>query len=105
MFTLAVFDMAGTTINDRDEVYRVLREATEREGARYSDDQFQEWMGTEKKWAIRNLLEIGGVEPGEELVEKRGSGSGRSCDAPTPRTRRFRSTASKRHCGLSGQTG
>ncbi|WIM70281.1 phosphonatase-like hydrolase [Corynebacterium suedekumii] len=70
MFTLAVFDMAGTTINDRDEVYRVLREATEREGARYSDDQFQEWMGTEKKWAIRNLLEIGGVEPGEELVEK-----------------------------------
>ena len=25
MITLAVFDMAGTTIDDRDEVYRVLR--------------------------------------------------------------------------------
>lgn len=70
MFTLVIFDMAGTTVNDRDEVYRVLREATEREGARYSDTQFQEWMGTEKKWAIRNLLEIGGVDVTEELVEK-----------------------------------
>lgn len=70
MYTLAIFDMAGTTINDRDEVYRVLREATEREGARYSDEQFQEWMGTEKKYAIRNLLEIGGVTATDELVEK-----------------------------------
>ena len=70
MYTLAIFDMAGTTINDRDEVYRVLREATEREGATYSDAQFQEWMGTEKKWAIRNLLEIGGVAVTEDLVEQ-----------------------------------
>ena len=70
MFTLAIFDMAGTTVNDRDEVYRVLREATEREGAHYSDAQFQEWMGTEKKWAIRNLLEIGGVDVTEDLVEQ-----------------------------------
>lgn len=70
MYTLAVFDMAGTTINDRDEVYRVLRGATEREGAVYTDAQFQEWMGTEKKWAIRNLLDIGGVEVTEERVEQ-----------------------------------
>ena len=70
MYTLAIFDMAGTTVNDRDEVYRVLREATEREGANYTDAQFQEWMGTEKKWAIRNLLDIGGVNVTEELVEK-----------------------------------
>lgn len=70
MIQLAVFDMAGTTVNDRDEVYRVLREATEREGATYSDETFQEWMGTEKKWAIENLLRIGGVEVTEELHEK-----------------------------------
>lgn len=70
MISLAIFDMAGTTINDRDEVYRVLREATERTGARYTDEQFQEWMGTEKKWAIRNLLELGGLEATEELVEE-----------------------------------
>lgn len=34
---LAVFDMAGTTIDDRYEVYRVLRESVEREGARVDD--------------------------------------------------------------------
>ena len=62
MFDLAIFDMAGTTINDRDEVYRVLRKATEREGARYTDEQFQALMGTEKYYAIGKLLEIGGVE-------------------------------------------
>lgn len=69
MKQLAIFDMAGTTINDRDEVYRVLREATEREGARYTDEQFQEMMGTEKKYAIRQLFQIGGVEASEERVE------------------------------------
>lgn len=69
MKQLAIFDMAGTTINDRDEVYRVLREATEREGAQYTDEQFQEMMGTEKKYAIRQLLQIGGVEASEERVE------------------------------------
>lgn len=70
MIELAVFDMAGTTIDDRDEVYRVLRQATEREGARYTDEQFQRWMGTEKKWAIENLLRIGGIEVTEERHEK-----------------------------------
>lgn len=70
MYSLAVFDMAGTTINDRDEVYRVLREATEREGADYSDAQFQENMGTEKKFAIRQLLGIGGIDATDETVER-----------------------------------
>ncbi|MDO4918014.1 phosphonatase-like hydrolase [Kocuria sp.] len=70
MKQLAVFDMAGTTIDDRDEVYRVLREATERFGAQYTDEQFQEWMGTEKRWAIQNLLRIGGVDAGEDTLER-----------------------------------
>lgn len=61
-YVLAIFDMAGTTINDRDEVYRVLREATEREGASYTDEVFQKYMGTEKFSAIGNLLREGGVE-------------------------------------------
>lgn len=69
-YQLAVFDMAGTTINDRDEVYRVLREATEREGARYSDETFQRYMGTEKFYAIGNLLQEGGVEPTDEVHNK-----------------------------------
>lgn len=70
MFELAVFDMANTTVNDRDEVYRVLREATEREGADYPDADFQKWMGTEKKWAIENLLRLGGIEVTEEVHER-----------------------------------
>ncbi|MCS5480159.1 HAD hydrolase-like protein [Corynebacterium sp. YIM 101645] len=70
MISLAIFDMAHTTVNDRDEVYRVLREATGRQGAEYTEEQFRQWMGTEKKWAIRNLLEIGGLEATEELVEQ-----------------------------------
>lgn len=67
---LAVFDMAGTTVDDRDEVYRVLRESTEQAGAVYSDVEFQSWMGTEKHWAIENLLRIGGVDATGETVEK-----------------------------------
>ncbi|HZK32509.1 MAG TPA: HAD hydrolase-like protein, partial [Corynebacterium sp.] len=70
MISLAIFDMAHTTVNDRDEVYRVLRESTERQGAEYTEEQFRQWMGTEKKWAIRNLLEIGGLEVTDELVEE-----------------------------------
>ncbi len=69
MYTLAIFDMAHTTVNDRDEVYRVLREATERQGAEYTDEQFRAHMGTEKKWAIRQLLDLGGLEVTDELVE------------------------------------
>ncbi|MCY1159871.1 MAG: family hydrolase [Citricoccus sp.] len=70
MIELAIFDMAGTTIDDRDEVYRVLRESTERHGARYSDEVFQQWMGTEKRWAIESLLRIGGVDADEALIEE-----------------------------------
>lgn len=66
---LAVFDMAGTTINDRDEVYRVLRAVVEREGAQFTDEQFQQWMGTEKRWAITNLLALGGVEADEARID------------------------------------
>ncbi|HET8994955.1 MAG TPA: phosphonatase-like hydrolase [Rhodococcus sp. (in: high G+C Gram-positive bacteria)] len=70
MIELAIFDMAGTTIDDRDEVYRVLRESTERHGATYTDEEFQQWMGTEKRWAIENLLKLGGVDADEILVEQ-----------------------------------
>lgn len=70
MFKLAIFDMAGTTVNDRDEVYRVLREAPEMEGAKFSDEVFQQYMGTEKHWAIGKLLRAGGVEPTAEVHER-----------------------------------
>ncbi|WP_262485204.1 hypothetical protein [Corynebacterium poyangense] len=36
---LVIFDLAGTTTDDREEVYRVLREAAEREDAVLSPEQ------------------------------------------------------------------
>lgn len=66
---LTVLDMAGTTVDDRHEVYRVLRESVEREGARFDDATFQQWMGTEKRTAITNLLTLGGVEATGERVD------------------------------------
>lgn len=70
MYSLAIFDMAGTTIDDRDEVYRVLRAAAEREGASFSDAEFQRYMGTEKFWAIGQLLNIGGADTSEETHQR-----------------------------------
>lgn len=69
-YRLAVLDMAGTTVDDRHEVYRVLRESVEREGARFDDATFQQWMGTEKRSAITHLLRLGGVEADEQLVDR-----------------------------------
>ncbi|MEJ6018729.1 HAD hydrolase-like protein [Corynebacterium sp. H113] len=70
MYKLAIFDMAGTTVNDRDEVYRVLRASVEREGAAFSDETFQEYMGTEKHWAIGRLLSVGGIDVTDEIHER-----------------------------------
>ncbi|MBP3087899.1 HAD family hydrolase [Corynebacterium sp. sy017] len=70
MYRLAIFDMAGTTVDERDEVYRVLRTAAEREGARISDEVFQSYMGTEKYWALGQLLEIGGVPLNKDIHER-----------------------------------
>ncbi|WP_028267778.1 phosphonatase-like hydrolase [Arthrobacter sp. MA-N2] len=69
MITLAVFDIAGTTVDERDEVYRTLRAAVEREGATVSPAELQKWMGTEKRWAIRNLMQAGGLEPTDAVVD------------------------------------
>lgn len=70
MYRLAIFDMAGTTVDERDEVYRVLRQSVEREGARFSDEVFKRFMGTEKRWAIGNLLREGGIDPTPEVHER-----------------------------------
>jgi phosphoglycolate phosphatase len=68
--TLAVLDMAGTTIDDRDVVYRVLREAVRREDVDVTDAQFQQWMGAEKRFAIGRLLELGGLTPEQSRVDE-----------------------------------
>ncbi|WP_285725821.1 phosphonatase-like hydrolase [Psychromicrobium xiongbiense] len=68
MIQLAVFDMAGTTINDHGLVYRALREAVEQAGATVAQTDLQRWMGTDKVSAIRALMPLGGVEATEQSV-------------------------------------
>jgi phosphonatase-like hydrolase len=63
MITLAVFDMAGTTIDDGGAVYDALRIAVEETGASVSPADLQAWMGTEKRAAITALIELGGGDP------------------------------------------
>ncbi|MFV0432461.1 MAG: HAD family hydrolase [Leucobacter sp.] len=63
MITLAVFDMAGTTIDDGGAVYEALRRAVEETGSPVADADLQTWMGTEKRAAIAALIALGGGDP------------------------------------------
>lgn len=65
MTTLAVFDMAGTTIDDGGGVYDALRIAVEETGATVAPADLQLWMGTEKRAAITALIELGGGDPSQ----------------------------------------
>lgn len=63
MSTLAVFDMAGTTIDDGGAVYRALEQAVVETGVSVSPENLQTWMGAEKRAAITALIELGGGDP------------------------------------------
>lgn len=68
MIELAVFDMAGTTIDDHGLVYQALRGSVEEAGASVAQADLQLWMGTDKITAINALMRLGGVEPDGEAV-------------------------------------
>ncbi|WP_405852222.1 phosphonatase-like hydrolase [Streptomyces sp. NBC_00090] len=70
MLELAVFDMAGTTIDEHGAVYAALREAVERTGVSVAPGDLQTWMGTDKREAIDALVRIGGGTVTPELVEE-----------------------------------
>ncbi|MBL3687838.1 phosphonatase-like hydrolase [Leucobacter zeae] len=63
MSTLAVFDMAGTTIDDGGAVYRALEQAVAETGVAVAPEDLQTWMGAEKRAAITALIELGGGDP------------------------------------------
>ena len=65
MISLAVFDMAGTTIDDGGAVYEALRRAVEETGVSVADEDLQTWMGAEKRAAITALIELGGGDPAQ----------------------------------------
>lgn len=68
MIELAVFDMAGTTVDDHGIVYIALQDAVQETGAPVSEADLQEWMGADKVTAITALMELGGQEPTQERV-------------------------------------
>ncbi|MER5953272.1 phosphonatase-like hydrolase [Streptomyces sp. NPDC001893] len=70
MIELAVFDMAGTTIEEHGAVYEALRHAVESTGVTVDAQDLQTWMGTDKREAIDALVRLGGGTPDAELVER-----------------------------------
>lgn len=64
---LVAFDMAGTTVDEKDVVYVTLREVTEGAGASYDDETFARWTGMEKRQAIAGLL---GDDADEQTVDR-----------------------------------
>ncbi|WP_420037419.1 phosphonatase-like hydrolase [Streptomyces sp. cg28] len=70
MIELAVFDMAGTTIEEHGAVYEALRHAVEATGVTVDPADLQTWMGTDKREAIAALVRIGGGTPDADLVER-----------------------------------
>jgi phosphonatase-like hydrolase len=53
---LAVFDIAGTTVEEHGAVYDALRAAVEAAGATPAAGDIERWMGADKRAAIRALL-------------------------------------------------
>ena len=64
MIKMTVFDMAGTTVNEDNVVYKTLRKAINEAGFEFTLDQvLAEGAGKEKLQAIKSVLSVyGGIE-------------------------------------------
>lgn len=61
MIQMVVFDMAGTTVNEDNVVYKTLQAAVNAAGYNFSLDQvLTEGAGKEKLQAVRDILRLGG---------------------------------------------
>jgi phosphonatase-like hydrolase len=59
MISLVVFDMAGTTVNEDNVVYKTLQQSINKKGYDFSLDQvLAEGAGKEKLEAIRSILKV-----------------------------------------------
>jgi phosphonatase-like hydrolase len=67
---LVVLDMAGTTIDEGQQVYRVLAETARAHGASASDAEIARWHGAAKHEALRALLTSrSGIHPSDAELE------------------------------------
>ncbi|NMO49721.1 phosphonatase-like hydrolase [Actinoplanes sp. TBRC 11911] len=69
MIELAVFDVAGTTVNEGGTVYRVLAETVRAAGGDPSPQQIEQWMGASKREAIQALLTAAGADASDPVVD------------------------------------
>lgn len=68
---MVIFDMAGTTVNEDNLVYKTLRSAINKAGFDFSLDQvLAEGAGKEKKQAIRSILSVYINKEDEVLVNQ-----------------------------------
>jgi len=68
---MVVFDMAGTTVNENNVVYKTLRIAINEAGFDFTLDQvLEQGAGKEKKQAIRSILSVYAAIQDEELTDK-----------------------------------
>ena len=68
---MVVFDMAGTTVNENNVVYKTLRIAINEAGFDFTLDQvLEQGAGKEKKQAIRSILTAFAGIQDEELTDK-----------------------------------
>lgn len=71
MIELVVFDMAGTTVDEDNVVYKTVRDAVNAAGHNFSLEQVQAaGAGKEKSQAIRDVLALDGRLHGDEQVRK-----------------------------------
>ena len=70
MIDLAVFDMAGTTVTDKDFVAKAFQKAFWNQKVKISEAEVNPFMGYPKPIAIQMVLENAGVESDGDLVQK-----------------------------------
>ena len=69
MIELAVFDVAGTTVDEGGTVYRVLADTVRAAGADPTPGQIEAWMGASKREAIQALLREAGADASDPVVD------------------------------------
>ncbi len=68
---MVVFDMAGTTLNEDNVVYKTLQQSINKRGYDFSLDQvLAEGAGKEKLEAIKSILKVYAFNNNNNLVEE-----------------------------------
>src|SRR4029078_4613698 len=67
---LVVFDMAGTTVTDKNFVAAAFQEAFKNQDIVISSEEINPLMGYEKKLAIQMMLEKHGMDFDDEMIDE-----------------------------------